>query len=365
MLELRGKIHLSDSGNSGSLSNVTSSIGGNNISENISSVINNPVAPTYSPFLLGYSRVGGNDRLMSSAPFFIGSIGSDKNGKFTTGVINNNYSIVLEGTNIESVIIKFNTLKNEHPNSVIVYGETYYDDDAQFEIKFPTVANIRVITINNWNTPNSVFVIESIIVGLDIEINNDNLISYNDNINQKSDLEYPVYAVISNKGSLVLHDYDEKILDLITRKILHSNVKVEISLYDSTADTSTVINKYQIQSLSYDNENKKCDIALFDNLEQLQEINVNDINYTPTVSTSKPLSYIYTHLYNITVLNGFDMLSLNELDSDTKSILENTQIEYPVLESSNLWDEWNKLCEATLSNMYLDKNNKIIFKHKV
>lgn len=360
MLELRGKIHLSDSGNSGSLSNVTSSIGGNNISENIASVINNHVAPTYSPFLLGYSRVGGNDRLMNSAPFFIGSESSNNNGKFT-----NTYTITLTGSSLESVIIKFNTLKNEHPNSVIVDGETYYDDDAQFEIKFPTVANNHIIAINNWNTPNSVFVIESIILGLDIEINNDNLISYNDNINQKSDLEYPVYAVISNKGSLVLHDYDEKILDLITRKILHSNVKVEISLYDSTADTSTVINKYQIQSLSYDNENKECDIALFDNLEQLQEINVNDINYIPTVSTSKPLSYIYTHLYNITVLNGFDMLSLNELDSDTKSILENTQIEYPVLESSNLWDEWNKLCEATLSNMYIDKNNKIIFKHKV
>jgi hypothetical protein len=52
----------------------------------------------------------------------------------------------------------------------------------------------------------------------------------------------------------------------------------------------------------------------------------------------------------------YQMLSFEQLDEKTQNILENTTIDYPLLENGTLWEQWQKLCEVC--GLYIYKNNE-------
>jgi hypothetical protein len=52
----------------------------------------------------------------------------------------------------------------------------------------------------------------------------------------------------------------------------------------------------------------------------------------------------------------YNMLKFTGLDSQTRMRLVNTLIEYPLLKSGTLWEQWTKLCQVC--GFYIYKNNK-------
>jgi hypothetical protein len=52
----------------------------------------------------------------------------------------------------------------------------------------------------------------------------------------------------------------------------------------------------------------------------------------------------------------YKMLPFNELDENTRTILMNTRLSYPLLESGTLWEQWTKICEVC--GLYIYKNNE-------
>lgn len=362
MLQIRARINISGTTQSATITAV-SNLKGNNVSGVVNDVVNKVSVPLGNPFVLGRSVTGIKDVYYDRLPYYMGGQLADENGIFPE-----KYVITLTGKTVSNYIIAFDKENDRHPNTVTVDGNVIKDDTAQLELPLDSSKTTHTIEIENWNTPDYSLIITGLYAVKDLEITQKNLESFSSNIMDRQSAEYPTYGLISNSANLSFYDFDESALDLIITKVLHSGAKVSVWLGDDELLTNEEICEMEIRELSYDNNNRKVDITLKDNLEDMQNINVSSIDYDPRPDKSKPQTakWYYENLYNITVgLNKYDILSFDELDEKTKSVLSQITIKYPILESGNLWDSWDKLCQLCLLHMYIDNENRVVVKYSI
>lgn len=346
MIRITAKINIGENG--GKLNTATSSQSGINVSSTLNEVIGKH-EQIQRPFILGRSRLGSGDCFTKKANYYIGRIASDNNGNFSS-----NYVINVSGSNITLLTIIFNKQKNEFPRSVLVDGEAFYDDDPTWTIPL-NGGNTHAITISNWNKSGSPLVISSIYTDLSIDLDETNLLDFERTIMDRSDIKKPSYGIISNTGSLSFIDKDGEVADYIAQQIISSQNVISAYLENTETGAKEQIAYFNTQSWSYNNSQSLVDVQLKDDLEEWQDINVPAINYVPTVSAPKTAEWFYRYLYQFMVDNKLDkykMLSFEELDETTKTVLSGTTIQYPLLESSNLWNEWGKLCQLCFLHIY-------------
>lgn len=358
MITITARINISENG--GSISGLEINGEGNNISSGISSVMGKNASTRTNAFILDSSKLDSGAYLVDRVNYFIGAQLSDEAGNFSTP-----YTLTINGSNISTAIIVFDKENGRHPNTVIVDGETFYDDDAQFELVFNSASDTHTVVIPNWNTPNSPLIITSIYAEIDIYIDRRNLLSFNSDIVDRADTKYPSYGIISNSANLTFSDLDEQVLDFISQKVLHSGIKVNVWLNNSDNNAQEQVCVMETRELSYDNDNRQVRVTLKDNLEEWQEINVEALNYYEadgTPKSPKTAKWLYEYLLEKTP-KKFIMHKFDELSDETKSVLDNTTIKYPTLESSTLWDAWQKLCELCLLHIYVDNNGVVVCKY--
>ena len=243
--------------------------------------------------------------------------------------------------------------------------KTYKDDDAIFTMLDLGGEEKISLLINNWNTPNYPIVITGIYTNLTIDICRRNLISISRSIFDRSDLKLPSFGIISNTGNIEFNDTDGKIRDYAEQLLLESGLKCEIKLNNTLIDgASETIGLFETDEWDYDNDNRVVSVSLKDDLEEWQDINVDPINYDPRVVEHKSFKWLYNHLWGITTKNdNYDMLSFDELDSDTQAVLNNTYTQYPLLESGSLWQQWTKLCQVCQLHIYKNNNGRIVCRY--
>lgn len=359
MITIKARINLTENG--GAVDWATTANDGTKISSSIGNVVGKKSQPKIVyPFFFGYSRLGEQHYTYMTegerAPYYMGKRVSNNNGIF-----GDTYTINIYGSNITQFIIIFDTANGAYPQSIEVDGKTYSDDDAIYEIINLNSAAQHTISISNWNKPNSPLIITAIYADLNIEIDQDNLISSDDELFDRSNTTQPSYGLISNTANLTVADYNEQILDLITQKVLGRGIKVTVWVNnDKVAERNQVISEKYIQSITYDNDNKQAQISLKDNIETMQDVNVPAIYIDVENIVSKTGKYYYDHLYTKSQDAGLDVLAFNELDNDTKSVLNNTVIQYPILDEDSLWNEWTKLCDLCLLHIYVNANNRVV-----
>ncbi|MCM1437794.1 MAG: hypothetical protein NC131_01090 [Roseburia sp.] len=351
MLRITARINIGENG--GEVDHAFAS-SGINVSSTMREVIGH-YTQIQRPFILGRSRLGGGDCFTKKANFYIGSVVSDGNGNFSS-----DYDIYVRGENISQLTIVFNKRKNEYPRSIVVDGETFYDDDSTWTLIL-TNKDTHTIKISNWNTPNSPMVISSIYADLSIELDETNLLDFGRTIMDKSDIEQPSFGIISNTGSLSFIDKDGEVADYIAQQLVNSENVITAYLEDKETGAKEQIAYFNTQNWNYNNSQSLVDVSLKDDLEEWQDINVPAISYVPTVSTSQTAEWFYRYLQEERIVDGkkeritpekYQMLSFEELDGETQAILRGTTIQYPLLESSNLWNEWNKLCQLCFLYIY-------------
>lgn len=346
MITITAKINISGD-NRGTINSIANNVGGNNVSADINAVLDKQNIKIGNPFILGSSKLGSGAYYVANLPYFMGRRLSDSNGNFAQS-----YTITISGSNISSAIIVFDKENGEHPNSIIVDGETIYDNDPQFEIAFNSTANSHTIEISNWNTPYKPLIITGIYASLDIEINRKNLMSFNSDITDRGNISKPSYGIISNNANLTFADFDEKALDLITQKVLHSGIEVEVWLNNTDSGKREQICLMETRELSYDNENRQVQLSLKDNLEEWQEINIKKMQLRNTMTAFE----IYEYLKSKTP-RKYEFV---ELDNDTEMILKQTTISNPYIEADTLWEQWDKLCQLCLLHIYENNAGKVV-----
>ncbi len=364
MITVTAKVKVVSENQSGVIEEFKSITGAETMGINVSrlnSVLGKKQMPSLRPFVLGKSKLGNGDYYVKELPYFVGrELSGDLADKTGAYPFANAYTIKVKSTNpIEQMLIVFDSLTDGHPTSITVDGKTIVDDDMRFEVAIDSERLEHTITIDNWNKPNAPFIISSLYANANFVVNNRNLLSYESTLTDRSNIKYPSYGLISNGGSLSVADYDTQILDLITQKILHSGISVEISLTNTLTGKKEPLAKMNISELTYNNTNRAVDISLKDTLEEWQEINVEAIPYNPLYPELKSFKWLYEELYRKTPVQ-YNILSFNELDTKTQNVLTNTIIQYPLLESDTLWNEWNKLCQACHLVMYINEIGKVV-----
>lgn len=359
MITLTAKINLISDDN-GSLNSVSSELLGNNISSDWQS-IKDVKSHGSNPFIIGASKLGDGSTFSDKVDYFIGSQLSDDNGEFQPPC-----EITVNGYNIKSLTIAFDTVNNRHPNTIKIDNVEYADDDAIFTISNLPSANTHTITIDNWNAPKYPLVITGIYVEISIDIDYRNLISLNRSITYRADNKLPSYGIISNTGNLEFNDLNGEIRDYAEQMLLTSDLKVKITLNNTLANTHEQVGIFETETWDYDNDNRSVSVSLKDDLEEWQDIQVKGFNFDPrnpfkTIIDGK-MSNVYRWLQGRDE-NGkprtpqkYEMLPFEQLDTKTKEILERTTIEYPLLENGTLWQQWQKLCEVC--GLYIYKNNE-------
>lgn len=358
MITLTAKINLI-SDNHGTLTSVSSNVSKNNVSSELGAILG-VKSKGSKPFILGLSKLNSLDTFQDNLDYFIGSEFSNENGEFETPYVFN-----ISGNQISSLTIEFDTLNNRHPNKINIDGIEYTDNDSIFTITLES-ANNHTITIDNWNTPNYPIVVLGIYVNITIDIDYRNLISLNRNITYRSDNKLPSYGIISNAGNLEFNDISGEIKDYAEQLILTTDLKVEIYLNNTLANVQERIGVFETRDWDYDNDNRSVSVSLKDDLEEWQDIQVEGINYDPRkpfeVIENGSMDNLYKWLQaqdengNYRTPLKYQMLSFNELDVKTQEILENTKINYPLLENGTLWQQWEKLCQVC--GLYIYKNNE-------
>ena len=359
MITLTARIDLI-SGNNDTLSGVSSNLLGNNISSEIGAILGSKSQGS-NPFVFGASKFGDGSTFSDKVDYFIGSEPSNENGFFATP-----YIITLTATSsIKSITIMFDTTNNRFPKSIIVDNVVYSDDDPYYTVAKETTINLsediqeHTIFIDNWNTPNYPLVIQGIYVDISINVDYRNLIGLNRNITYRGDNKLPSYGIISNTGNLEFNDLDGEIKDYAEQLLLTSDLKVVVTLNNTLAKTHEQIGVFETRDWDYDNDNRSVSVSLKDDLEEWQDIQVQGFDYDPRepfkIIADGKMSNLYIWLQDKTPTK-YQMLAFEQLDEKTRNILENTTIDYPLLENGTLWEQWTKLCEVC--GLYIYKNNE-------
>jgi hypothetical protein len=147
--------------------------------------------------------------------------------------------------------------------------------------------------------------------------------------------------------------------------ILTSGLNVEIRLNNTLYEgKSELIGKFKTDEWNYDNDSRVVSVSIKDDLEEWQDINVEEILYNPHKPIEKNFEWLYKELYLKTIENGnYEMLSFEQLEEQTKWILSNTYIKYPMLKSDSLWNCWNKLCKVCQLHIYKNSEGIVVCRY--
>lgn len=356
MITLNAQIKLIQDG---VINAATSNLSGNNIS---SKIPENEKSQIKNPFIIGSSKIGSGGAFSNGVEYFIGNQLSNEELKFPQS-----YTIEVSGASINSLTIVFDDVNMRYPNTISVDGTTYYLDDPIFTVfgLQGTSDATFMVKIDNWNTPNSPLVISGIYAEISIDINKHNMISIDAPLSVRSDLKLPSFGIFSNSGNIEFKDYDGEIGDYAEQLLLTSDIKVDILLANTLANTEQKVAEFYTKDWDYDSITRQVSVSLKDGLEEWQDINIDGFNYDPrnprSVLTHRSMSDLYKWLHEQTPTK-YKMIAYDNLDDYTKLILNNTTIRYPYLTSGSLWQQWQKLSEVTGSYIYKNHEGDTIFK---
>jgi hypothetical protein len=303
-------------------------------------------------FILGSNKLGDGSSLSNGVDYYIGNILSDENGMFSKEQY---IEITDSNSRVTNLFISFDNINNMHPKSIVVDGIEYFSNDSTFLVNIKQ-NRTHIISINNWNAPHKPIVITGIYADYSIEINKKNVIKIESSIFDRSDLKFPDFGIISNTGNIEFNDLNGEIANFFNNRLLEKSLDCEIILENTNVvGAEEKVSIMKTDEWYYDNDNMLVRLSIKDDLEEWQEVNVDKIDYDPRKPNAKSCKWYYYHLWNLTPAK-YNMISFEELDKKTKFILESTFIQYPLLESSNLWREWTKLCQVCQLHIYKNKN---------
>ena len=327
-----------------------------------------------NPFIFGASKLNNGEVFSSEEDYYIGKqLSNATTGAFTTPyVITANMvgSTIASGLNFRII---FDTYYNAYPKNIIVsiYSripssdipletKTFTNSSPYFIFSsdFNTNLLIRVkITLSDWSMPGYPLRIQGIYTGLSIYGDRRNLLSISAPIKDRSDNEQPSYGIISNAGTLSLVDGTREIKEYARLGLLTQDLDVQLWLEDTQSKKKQSLGKFKTEKWSYDNINFEVTIDFKDDLEEWQSVLIP--------STALIFNKTAKDLYNKLVELTPSKYIFEDLFSKTESIFNNISIPYFYYEKGSLWEQWNKLCYLTLSNLYKNENDKIIIKSDI
>lgn len=200
--------------------------------------------------------------------------------------------------------------------------------------------------------------------GTEIPLNKRNLISIDSAIFDRSDIILPSWGILSNSGNFSFIDIDGNVKGYAQNLKLTSKTKVNIYLNDTSYRTQCQLGEFFSGKWNYDNDNANVSTTLTDGLQQMQDINIEPLEFDPITDGEQysTADKLYDYLQKQTVPKGFNMIAIDDddFDSATKGHLEKCRIPYPYINTTNLWRVWQQFAEAFQLHIFKKRNGKIV-----
>lgn len=240
----------------------------------------------------------------------------------------------------------------------------YTDNDSVYALENINWGSYQSVSlfIEDWNAPNAPFVLQDISAALDIVINKHNVLSLDKITSRQSDVKYASFGIISNGANIEAMDYDRQIGELAEEGYLQGGLEIKIYINNTLAKKTELIGDLVTSEWDYDNNSRVVKVSAQDKLIEWQDIAVEGFEYDPNAPfkvVDGTMANIYKWLHAKTP-RKYNMIAYDDLDSNVKTILQTTKINYPFLKSSYLWQQWTKLCQVCGLCIYKATNGKIV-----
>lgn len=291
-----------------------------------------------NPFILGVNKCGDGSFLYDEVKYFIGGEASDENGDFA-----NSYVFFLIGMNLTHFTMEFDKLNNAYPTSITVDGTTYANDDTTFTVASST--SYIEVEISNWSLPNRPLIIQSIFIGLTIDVDYKNAIEISSELKSSSDNSQPTFGLLSNAGNIRFNDIDGEVKDYAEMQLLKSGCKVQIFIEDTLTENQQIVGEYITDVWDYDDANFTVSVSLVDNLLELQEINIDEKFW----GVDKTVFEIFEYLVSLTPTK-FNLVPTADASIKMSKIL----VKNAKIDSGTLWAQYQKVCNTAMLRIYKD-----------
>lgn len=317
-----------------------------------------------NPFLLGASKLGSGATYESkdTIDYYIFKMPSDSNGNFPS--VNH---IRIDGLNINHFTILFDTYNNGYPIKIKVNGNYIENNSPTFTVG-NLIGNSHDVYIENWSMPNYPMRIQGIFTGLEIFIDERNLIEmWSKRSDRSSNLE-PAYGIISNLGFIKFLDFNKEIQDYVRQRLLKPNLSIKMYVEntwfrDEFNNTKLPSDHSKIQQIAelvtnkwdYNSLNFEVSVECKDDLEEWQNITVPEIELTP----NKTMLDLFNYLKSLTP----SKFVFEPLDMETEIRLGSIIIDYYYLNKGNLWESYDKLCQRAQTHIYKNSVGNVVIKY--
>lgn len=315
-----------------------------------------------NPFMLGVTKFNTQPSFKSSVPYYISNQISDSNGNFPENTFP---VLIIEYGNeayANNITINFDTYNKRYAKTIIINGKTYTNDDPIFTVTDLDDSPVKKIYFKDWSEPNHPLVIQSLSLGIKIDVDKRVLVEYNGVIEDRADVSSTSWGIISNTGNISFIDRNYEVYDYANDNLLVEGLDVSVFIVNTINNKIEKIGSFKTKDWNYDNDNRQVSVSLENDLPEWQDINLQEYTVDPTKIEEKSLEYIYRELHSKTP-QRFNMLSFEELDEATKNHLSSSFVRYFVLEKGTLWNGWEKFCQVAQTHIYKNKEGITICRY--
>lgn len=186
----------------------------------------------------------------------------------------------------------------------------------------------------------------------EVKFDRRNLISLESEVTDRSEIDKPIFGIISTGGSISFKDIYSRFLNYENAGLLTNGIEIKIFIENTIKKTIKQVGSYYTSDWDYDNDNRSVIVSFKDDLEDLQ--NEKYILYETETTTNENIGKSAYFIFKNLIYNNA-VISNEAID-----ILNNTMIyDSYIKKDGNKWSALQKMCDLCGLHIYKDKFGRL------
>lgn len=283
-----------------------------------------------NPFILGKSKLGKNQRLLSKYEGII----------FKAPLP---YTMRVFGVDLICLTIVFDEMNNEYPTKIKVGNVEYNNNSTRFYAFFDKTSSIDV-TFDKMNNEDAPLIISQIVPYVLKDFTSDEISNFQLGKETNNANAMPSYGIVGKYGSFELLNSNGEFNSYIDNGLIDPTTRFEI-YYNDTLISEMIAKEWTINS-----NDRKIKVSLTDYSREFDDIYVSLHDYVENISAYDVLDYLLS----------FTSITSIRCDVGTKYMLQGTTIkQFAITEEKNLTSLLNDFCQAFQVNMVVVNDDEI------
>ena len=270
---------------------------------------------------------------------------SDSEGRFPEGA---EPTIIVKGIGLKYLVFYSDLIEDDYLELVEVNGLIYNGINEKLIIALQSEHESVEIKVLKVSRPYQPVKVTSIEVGLNLQFENESIVSYNFGSQSQSDPNTVEYTVVSRFGALELDSNDGLFNNLNDLDLLDTDLEAKVYLNDKD------FGSYILRNGNLNYGGTTAEFELNDELLDIDQFVWNKTYYMEENVTAKTfLNFIFNFI-------GKDFEAYDDI---TENVLNRTIFANTIIEEDNIKAVLTKICEATQCSIFKNNSGAIVIKY--